>query len=447
MKQLLTITALMLLVLQVNAQVKKFSLQEAVAFAKANNTTLKNNKLEVLSARKKVMEVASGIIPNISAEGSYLHNLQIPTQRLPNFINNALPPESPRGPEFIDAQFGVPFSVAGKVTASQLLFDGGFFMGLKASQEFVQLSQINLERNEVQTTIDVSRAYYLVLLAQTNINLLSSNLTQLEKTQFDLEQLAKNGLLDKIESDRINLQTSNLKIQLAKLKDQEKVALMLLKLQMGMNVNEPIELSDDLETLFKNKQVKSKESTLDMKNRVEYRLLLQQEKLYTLSKKRYQYGYAPSLVGFITHQQNTFGQKLGDIGDLWFPGTFYGVTLNVPIFDGLRKRAQIQQEDINLKITRNNIENLERAINVEVNSAQFNYTRTSEQLDIQKKNLELAQEIFNRVQLKYNNGLASTLELTVSQTDLETARTNYITAVYDFFIAEMDYQKALGNIK
>jgi len=450
MKHIILITLSFLLAFrlsaQQNAEVKKLSLQEAVALAKANNVNLKNNKLEVLQAEQKVKEVLALGLPNVNAEGNFLHNIEIPVQRLPNFINAALPPGSPQGPEFIDARFGVNYSTSAKITATQLLFDGGFLMGLKASKEFVNLSRVNLQRNEVQTTVDVSKAYYMVLIIQTNLKLLNANIQQLEKVSFDLEQASNNGLIDKIEFDRISLQLSNLTLQRDKLVDQEKIALMLLKLQMGINIQDNVQLTDELEGLYSKKQTAAVEATPDLTKRPEYRLLQQQVRLYELSKKRYQYGYAPSLAAFATHQQNTFGNNFSDVGRTWFPGTFWGLSLNIPVFDGLKKNAQIQQEDINIKIARNNLDNLQSSLMVQVNAAQANYKRVNQQILIQKKNLDLAQEIYNKVELKYKNGLASSLELTTSQTDLETARTNYLTTVYDFFIAELELQQSLGNI-
>ena len=451
MKQIISTTLLVWLAFaagaQQNREVRKLSLQDAVSLAKSNNVNLKNNKLEVLQAQQKVKEVLASGLPNVNAEGTFLHNIEIPTQRLPNFINDALPPGSPRGPEFIDARFGVNYSTSAKITATQLLFDGGFLMGVKASKEFVNLSKVNLERNAVQTTVDVSKAYYMVLVVQTNLKLLTANINQLEKVSFDLEQASKNGLIDKLEYDRVSLQLSNLNLQRDKLSDQEKIALMLLKLQMGINIDENVQLTDELENLYTQKQTTTVESEPDMTKRPEYRLLQQQVRLFEFSKKRYQYGYAPSLAAFATHQQNTFGNAFGDIGTTWFPGTFWGLSLNIPVFDGLRKQAQIQQEDISIKIARNNLENLESSFMLQVNSARANFKRVAQQISIQKSNLELAQQIYNKVELKYKNGLSSSLELTTSQTDLETARANYLTTVYDFFIADLELQQSLGNIK
>ncbi|MBW7845311.1 MAG: TolC family protein [Bacteroidia bacterium] len=471
----------MLLVLQLNAQtntVQKFSLQEAVEYAKKYNYTLKNNALEVLAAQKKVNEVLAMGLPNVSASGTFMNNLQVPTQSLPNFLKptfvgsamgqaeaayrqqnpNATPQEienvrnqaaaavSKEIPDVINAGFGRPYSLTANLDATQLLFDGGFLMGVKASKEFVNISKINLKRNEVETEVSVSKTYYSILLIKTNLELIDANLEALSKTKYDLEKIAQNGLMDKIEYDRIALQYSMLELQRDKLKDDSKVLLMVLKLQIGLNVTDEIELTDDLLKMYESSKNNLISLKGDVTNRLEYQALSQAIRLNQLDKKRYQFGYVPSLVAFFTHQESSFGEKIGDIGSKWFPGTYWGLKLTVPIFDGLKKNALIQQSSINIKKAENDRRVLENAIAQETYKARTTYERASKQIAIQKKNFDLAQEIYNRTQLKYNNGLGSSLDLANALKDLETSRTSYLTTLYDYFVAQLDLRKATGDL-
>jgi outer membrane protein len=428
-------------------EVKKFSLQEAVSFARSNNNTVKNSRLDVDAAQQKVREVTAMGLPNVNASGGFTHNIKIPVQVFPNFINAALPPGSPRGPEYIEAAFGIPYSATGSITASQLIFDGTFLMGLKASKEFVNLSRISTNRTEIETEVSVSKAYYMALMLKTNVELINKNQEALSKTSAEMEALSKSGLIDKIESDRIKLQLNNLNLQLSKVNDQYWISLMMLKFQMGLNVNDSIVLTDNLTDLYQKRSASVVDAKADYSKRQEYQLLKQQEKLNTLDKKRYQYAYAPSLSGFFTHQQNSFGNTFNELGNRWFPGTLWGLNLRLPIFEGFKKQSQIQQTKIALMKNKNDLTNLENAIEQEVFMAKSTYVRSNEQIKLQQQNLDLAQEVYNRTETKYKNGVGSSLELTTSQNDLETARANYLNTLYEFFVADLDLQKALGNIK
>lgn len=429
---------------------QSFSLSQAVDYALKNNPTLKNNQLDVFYAQKKVNEVIASGLPQVNASGNFMNNTQIPTQVLPNFLKpvfvQAGLPGANNMDDIIAAQFGQKFSATGSINATQLIFDGGFLMGVKASREFVNLSRINMHRGEVETKVTVSKAYYQVLLVQTNLSMIDTNLKTLEKAKNDLEKLYQNGLAESTDYDRLRLQHSQLVLQRGKVADFNNIAMMVLKLQMGMALTDSIVLTDKLDALFSQSKGMATDVTVDYQKRPEYQLLKQQMLLNSYNKKRYQFGYAPSLAAFVTHQQNTFGQDFGSLGSTWYPGTFWGLSLNVPVFDGFRKSAQIQQVSIEIMKNENDLKNLERFIDQQVYQSKAAYQRAAEQLLIQEQNLKLAQDIANRVSLKYNNGLGSSLEYTSAQSDLENARNSYLTTVYEYFIAQIELRKALGEI-
>lgn len=438
MKRTIYLLVCTLLSVQLFAQeksIQSFSLQQAVEYAKKNNYALKNNQLDVMAAQKKVKEILASGLPQVNATGNFINNTTIATNVI-NFggVNTPL-------------QFGLAFTATGSITASQLLFDGGFLMGVKAAKEYVALAEINVNRSNIETEVNVSKMYYSVLLLQTNVKLLGVNLETLAKLKGDLEKLNKAGLIEKTDYDRVALQYSSLQIAHSKIIDQSRIASMILKLQMGMNLNDSIVLTDDLQKMFSTAKTGAIESKIDYNKRTEYQLLNQSIKLNTLDKKRYQYGYAPSLVAIAATQRNTFGANFGDLGKTWYPGTYWGLNLNVPIFDGLRKSAQIQQSKINIAKAENDRKSLESVIEQQVLQAKLSFLRTGEQLAIQEKNMALAQEIYDRVQLKYKNGVGSSFELTSSQNDLEIARTNYLATVYDYFVAQIELRKATGDIK
>ena len=419
---------------QQQSETKKFSLQDAVAHAKKYNGTLKNSALDVLAAEKKVKEVLAMGLPNVNASGGFNNYIVVPSSVI-EF-----------GGQRQIIRFGIPFSATGSIAATQLLFDGGFLMGVKASKEYVQLAKINLKRTEAETEVAVSKTYYGILLAQTSLTMLNANMDALGKTKFDLEKLVQNGFLDRVDFDKVNLQYSSLEIQRDKLIDQQKSLMMVLKIQLGLDFNENIELTDDLTKMYESSKTTVLSSKVDYNNRLEYQLVNQSIALNTLDKRRYQFGYAPSLVGVFSTQQNSFGQNFNELGKEWFGGTLWGLNLNIPIFDGFKKSAQIQQASINIKKAENDKKILSNLIEQEVFIARTAFDRSAKQLVVQKKNLDLAQDIYNRTELKFKNGLTSSLELTNAQKDLENARASYLNTLYDYFVAQLDLRKALGDL-
>lgn len=319
---------------QQQTETKKFSLQEAVAHAKKYNNTLKNSALDVLAAEKKVKEVLASGLPNVNATGSFNNYLVVPSSVI-DF-----------GGQRQVIRFGIPFSATGSIAASQLLFDGGFLMGVKASKEYVQLAKINLKRTEVETELAVSKTYYGILLAQTSLTMLNANLDALGKTKFDLEKLVQNGFLDRTEFDKVNLQYSSLELQRDKLIDQQKTLMMVLKIQLGLEFNENIELTDDLLKMYESSKTAVLTTKVDYNNRLEYQLINQSIALNTLDKKRYQFGYAPSLVGVFSTQMNSFGQTFNELGKDWYEGTLWGLNLVFQFLMGLKNRLKFNKRKL-----------------------------------------------------------------------------------------------------
>ncbi|MCE2740113.1 MAG: TolC family protein [Sphingobacteriales bacterium] len=434
-----------LLALKAEAQsptIHQFALKDAIDYAKKYNYVLKNSKLDLLASQKKVNEIVAMGLPQVNASANVINNTQIPVQVIPNFLKEALG----SGPDLISVAFGRNFTSGVSVTANQLLFDGTFFLGVKASKEFVNLSQLNVNRTEIETEVNISKAYFLVLLLESNEKMMRANLASLQKTASDVAQFYKNGFSEKVDLDRLTLQLSNLSLQNEKIQDQKRIAMMVLKLQLGLPMSDSLVLTDELEALFSKPQSLAIEDKVDFGNRVEYKMLQQQLRLNQMDKRRYLVGYMPSIFLFASHQQNAFGDDFSGLFETFYPGTAVGLSVSLPLFDGFRKHAQAQQASISITKTENDIKNFENVINQQVYQAKSSYIRSKQQLDIQRDNLKLAEDIYSKMELKYKNGVGSSLELTSSQADLENARTNMLSTVYEFFVAELELKKALGII-
>lgn len=429
-----------LAIAQQNNEIKKFSLNDAVSFALKNNDSLKNAVLDEQIAQKKVKEITANGLPQINATSSLNHFIKVPSVEIPNpFLSPSNPSPTLSFPQ------GIPYSWNNSIQASQLLFDGTFFLGLKAAKEFVEMSKIDIKRSEIDVENNVTKGYYAALIIDENIQLFENTLKRIEKTYFDINELYKNGLVEKIEADRLRLTLANTQTQFSQLKDQKELVYYSLKMQMGLRVNNKIELTDNLNQLMVTDNGTAVNEKASYENRIEYRKLLLAEKLNNLDKKRYQYGYLPSLAAFGNYTYNTFGVEFSNLGNKFFDGTLVGAQLSLPIFDGLRKSAQIQQVKLNAQKLTNTKKMVENLIDLDRTNAQSRYERAKEQLVIQKDNFNLAQDIYNKSSLKLKEGVGSTLELTNADNDLKQAQTNYLTSIYNWLNAQIELKRAIGK--
>ena len=185
----------------------------------------------------------------------------------------------------------------------------------------------------------------------------------------------------------------------------------------------------------------------DLNNRIEYQLLQTSKSLAEMNIKQYKVGYIPTLYAIGNYsfqaQVNQFDLLPSST---WYNTAFIGFSLNVPIFDGLQKARQIQQAKLGLQQSDNNILNFENSMQLDVSSSKSSLQNAIATLKVQTSNRDLAEEIVNVSRKKFELGAGSSLEVTDAETSLKDAQTNYLSALYDAWIAKIELDKALGTL-
>ncbi len=433
----------------VDAQ-KSFSAQQSVQFALANNPLVKNAQLDIDIAKSKVSETFGIGLPQISGSAIVQHYPEVQRFVLENTLNtpfytNQLPQDAP-------VAFGLQLanSFTGSISATQLIFNGSYLVGLKASKTYQELSIKQIKQVKISLAEQVLKSYYAILVNQEKTKLLDLNLSRLDSTYKETKALFKNGFIEKIDIDRIEVSLNNLKSEKQKTERLLQLASNVLKLQMGMPVNEPIELTSKLDEV-KPESILPANPTIDYSQRIEYSVLQTQKALAGLQMKNIQSEYMPSLVGLATLGVNSAASQFGNLGNFseknrYAPYGFVGLSLNVPVFDGFQKKYKYQQAKYNLEKLNNGIKQQENAIDLELSQANINLANAQTNLEIQKRNLDLAQEVVRVSKVKYRQGVGSNLEVTNAESSLKESQNNYYTALYDFIIAKVDLDKAQGQL-
>lgn len=414
------------------------SLEQALDMALQKNTTLLNAALDIDYAETQVNEIKAQGLPQISGSADFNHTFIIPTQIIPgDFVGQP--------GTTIATQFGVPFNANVGIGASQLLFDGSFFLGLKAASEFVNISKLSASASEIDIREGVTKAYYMALISQQNIGQLNTSLANIKKLQFETEQLYEAGFAEKLDVDRLTLSVSNMEININKLKNQAKLARQLLLNSIGIDVNQDLTLTSAMP------EEPGTDSTLagfNPDNRIEIQLIDQQQELNQLSLKRYKMGYIPNLYGNFSYGTSTFASdgEFNALGDDWFGNGRYAISLNVPIFDGFYKKAKMDQVKIDIQKTQNTKQQALLSVNLQVSQAKTNYTNALKSIKLQKESQALAKSIYNTTTIKFKEGIGSSFEMINAESDLTQAKTNYLNALYDLNVSRIDLNKALGTL-
>lgn len=425
-----------------------FSLQQAIDYALKNSPSQQNAQLDLQSAEYRKQEITGMGLPQVNGSFDVKDYLKLPVSVIDARAFNPMLTE----PTYTTITFGVKYNATAGVSVSQLLFSSDYIFGLKASSEFMNLSRMNLNRNKAEVIAAVSKAYYNVLINQERIKLLESNITRIEKTFNDTKAFNQQGFAEKIDVERLEVAFNNLVSEKTKVLKLIGLTESLLKFQMGYKISEPITLTDKINTDEIDGNSLSG-ANIDITRRPDYKMLQAQQTLLNLDVKRLQWGYLPTLAGYgafqlITNRPtaNIFETDENSAIKRWYRVGLIGLTLNMNLFDGMQRHYKIQQAKMTALKNTNTLRNLELAAELEATVASISYDNAVTSVSVQKKNLELAQHVYDVSQKKYLSGVGSNLEVVTAETSLKEAQTNYLNALYDMVVAKIDYLKATGGL-
>lgn len=415
-----------------------FSLKEAIEYAQNHQVSILNARVDEEIAVNTVKQTIGIGLPQVSGNANFQDFIKLPTSLLPGEFFGKPGTQIP-------VQFGVKYQSSFGLELNQLLFDGSYLVGLQASKTFKELSQKNLKRTRIETSVAVTKAYYSVLVSNEQLKLIDANLERLRKSLNDTEIMFKNGFVEKIDVDRLTVLKNNLETERENVIRLLALNVNLLKFQMGMTVNSQLTLTDSIEGLQADQALLARDTSA-YRNRIEYSLLETQKKLNEFDLKRYKSQFLPSLSAFGSTSQSFQSNNFSELFSTNFPSTIVGMRLSVPIFSGGIKLSQVRNAKLAIIKTQNDLINLQNGINLEVDQAQTIYLNSLKSLENQRRNMDLAQEVLRVSRIKYEQGVGSSIEVTTAETALKEAQNNYINSLYDQMINKVNVDKALGNI-
>lgn len=429
--------------LSINAQGPlSLSLQQALDLASKQSFSVQNSALEAEKALHKVREITAIGLPQISGEGSMTNYPNVPKQLIPNFFS-----APGQGPEFIAAQFGLPWNITAGLALNQLLFDGSYLVGLKATKELAEQSRINLEMAEADARNQAAKAYYGVLAAQEGQRLAGESIPLLETAQREMQAMVDAGFMENTDVDRITIQLDQASTQLRNFVQQETVGRMLLALALGTPQGTPITLTDDLGTILANADESAiSEQEVAIGDHVEMRIAENYVRLQELNWKNERAKALPKLSGFANHQQIWNGPKFDPGGAYpFFPSTFWGLRLSVPIFSSGSRHQVVRQAKINLEQSEVNRIATEQRLIANAEQARSHARTAYDNFRTEEKGMDLSRTIMERTRTKFNNGAGSSFEFTQEQSNYLVAQQAYIQRMVELLTARADLRRALDK--
>ncbi|MGJ1198288.1 TolC family protein [Sphingobacterium spiritivorum] len=409
---------------------QKATLQQLIDYALQNKISIKQAEIDEAIGEKDIDISLSGWYPQLALTGNYNHNLKIPT--------NAFGGQT--------VVMGQKNSSNLTLQADQQLLNPALMQASKAAELTRLSNKQNTENVRINTVVDVSKAYYDILTSEEQINIVRENIIRLDKQLKDAQVRYEVGLVDKTDFKRAQIALSNARADEKRTVELRKYKYDYLKQLLALDIKDPLTLSFDNANM-ETEILLDTTGGLDNSKRIEFQQLETAKKLQQLNTQYYKWTYLPSLSAFINYGLDYRNDKFGDLYNDSFPRSTVGLNLTFPIFQGFKRKNQINKSQLQEARIDWDIQNLNNQISTEYSLAQASYNANLSDWKTSKDNVDLSKEVYNTIKLQYDEGIKTYLDLMTAETDLKTSQLNYLNALYALLSSKLDVQKALGNIQ
>jgi len=405
------------------------TLDSALSYAIQNNKTLVNSKYAIDKSTQRIKENIAVGLPQINAYMDY-------TNFLGAQATLQLNPEAP--PAVID------FNPTSNFTASvnQLVFSGNFYVGIQLLKLSKVVSEQNYQKEELNIKEQTIQAYCIILASERISGIISENKKNAELIYEKTTNLANAGMIEETDAKKLSIMVASVDNSLKSSERQVEMGYNLLRLQLGLNSEQEVKLTTTLEDIAKQYIFPSiLKDTFNIMNNMDYQIVATQGKIAEKNIDLKKSNYLPSLTAFYSHTEK-LQKPLFDMT----PKNMLGLTLSVPILSSGQRLAQVNQAKIDYNTLANTKELLTQQLTLQERQIRYNYNTLMEQYITQKENVAIAKEVLDKMDLKYQQGIVSSLELTSANNDYLTAETTFTNIILQLLNAEMTLRKINGKL-
>jgi outer membrane protein len=332
------------------------------------------------------------------------------------------------------------------LSLSQTLFNRDVLLAAQTKKDVLTSSRQSTVSEKIDVAVNVSKAFYDVLLTQKQIEVLNDDIVRLQRNLKDTYNQFRGGLVDKTDYKRATISLNNSRAEQKNDEEALKAKYALLKQLMGYTAPDSLHLVYDSVRMEAEVYVDTL-AVVDYSKRIEYQQLLTQKRLQEADVKYNKWAYIPSLTAGAGYSMSYLNPEFSKLYNNNFPTSYAGVQLSFPIFQGTKRTQNIRIAELQLSRIDWDIVNLQTTISTQYAQALATYKAILNNYNVQRENLGLARDVFNTIELQYRAGVKAYLDLITAETDLRTAEFNYSNALYQVLSSKLDVEKALGTIQ
>lgn len=436
-----------------------FTVKEAQKYALQHNKTLMNAKSDILSAEEQIKESKGAGLPQVNGSMDYMTNFNYEFEfnigggnaQPPDINFSLLDAGDLEVLKLLDQMFGssdgniivMEDQANAKVQISQLLFSGQYWVGVQMAKIGKEIAKKNLSLTELDVKQNVINSYYLILVSETLLDIIISNENDLKEVLKHTSDMFNAGLAERTDVDQIRISLSQIENSKKAMERNLQLNYNMLRFSMGIEAGDEIVLTEKLDDILVGISQKQMWNLgLEITNNPTYQIMLSQEDIGRKNVEMQKWAFAPTLSGFYSYTEKILTTSF-DLS----PKNAAGINLNIPVFSGFTKKAQMSQAKIELdKISRNK-SLLEEQLLIQEKQLIFNLNNAYENYITQKENVDVAKRVYQNNYNKFKQGILSSLNLTQANMNYLQAENNYVSSVHQLLQSKLELDKLYNNIQ
>ena len=403
------------------------TLNEAIQLALKNQPLINKAEQEVNVAEAKIMEQKSFDYPNVEADISYARIGPIPAIQFGNESFILAPANN------YDAH----------VSAGYNIFDFGrknALLDLTKSYKLTAQEKTNYIKDEL--SYNTTKLFYSILFLEKSLDVKNDQIKTLESHLDVTQKKVNSGTATDFEVLTTKVRVASAENQKVDIENEITKQEISLKSLLGLAVDSPLVLQGDLSLLS---MPINNDSLLELAytQREELKIAQDAQKSIEQQKQVASLSDAPTLNAIASYGlKNGLMPNLDVLRGNWV----VGISANIPIFNGKRKDAQIQEAEANLNANDAQISALKRKINMEVQQAISDLETSKAKLKSTQLQVEQASEAVKRAEVSYLNGVITNLDLLDAETSLSEAELLHLRVIFQNVINAYNLKKAVGDV-
>jgi outer membrane protein TolC len=328
------------------------------------------------------------------------------------------------------------------VTAS-VGINGQAIVGALLNNIAIDMQKLSLEISEDNLRANVKSSYASVLVLEDVVRLLDVSLKNIEELAAMTQRSVEVGAAEQTTADQIKVRVNTLKNNINANKRSTQLAINALKVLLNVPVETELVLTSQLQDMLSAEAIlRLLGQDFVLENNLSYQTLAKNVELAKTNVHMAGWAYGPTLaMGYQYSEKSYFGEKAGFN---MTPPNALSVSVSMPLWSSGKRAAGVVEKKIALEEARNTFAETTDNLGIQNEQLRYNLQNAYETYTNEQENMSVTQRVFDNTSLKFQQGVASNLDLVNASNDLITAQSSYVQAVLTLVNAQVELEKFLN---